>query len=129
MGRGCWARPRTQQATRQNERVGGGVSGNATRGQDLPPPRARRPRSLRPAKPPSCGRNATTDKPRATSMMLTNFEAQLELPRNAVIPGALPESGTYILYAVYNKPTINGTQSSVGLPRRAGFGCLRPRGT
>eukprot|EP00964_Phaeocystis_antarctica_P165180 scaffold144723_cov118-Phaeocystis_antarctica.AAC.1 len=33
-------------------------------------------------------------------MMLTNFEAQLELPRNAVIPGALPESGTG---AVYNK--------------------------
>ena len=27
MGRGCWARPRTQQATRQNERVGGGVRG------------------------------------------------------------------------------------------------------
>ena len=24
---GCWARPRTQQATRQDERVGGGVRG------------------------------------------------------------------------------------------------------
>ena len=31
MGRGCWARPRTQQATRQNERVGGGVRGERAR--------------------------------------------------------------------------------------------------